>query len=240
MSYEIFYKRAFIKVGDDAYIPVVQHGSNNCSEFNHLGREVSEKHWDCLNYPNKGKFIFTAEELKAWAKVYDAYGEHHKSRHTCFKEGEMARWLVNGMKSALSLEVYIQCGNMLCVTNWSNWDDQQHYYPCTTEGLLNVIDSHKGVNELSFHFSGKDLYLRKRQKALDKLHRAEKVSHFYILSNPEVGNFYGLKPGGYLYTSENVYHKKFKTEKAAAAYLKRYADRLAGFSVQEIQKEAYL
>ena len=44
MSSEIFYTKAFIKVGDN-FIPLVNHGSSNCTTINVRGREVAEKHW---------------------------------------------------------------------------------------------------------------------------------------------------------------------------------------------------
>lgn len=50
MSSEIFYDKAFIRV-DNRYIPVVNHGSSNCFDFDSRGREIPEKHWSVLNYP---------------------------------------------------------------------------------------------------------------------------------------------------------------------------------------------
>lgn len=41
MSSEIFYDKAFIRV-DDRYIPVVNHGSSNCFDFDSRGREIPE------------------------------------------------------------------------------------------------------------------------------------------------------------------------------------------------------
>ncbi|MFR1480866.1 MAG: hypothetical protein ACLSB9_36905 [Hydrogeniiclostridium mannosilyticum] len=49
MSSEIFYDKAFILVGEK-YIPVVNHGSSNCFDFDSRGREIPEKHWSVLNY----------------------------------------------------------------------------------------------------------------------------------------------------------------------------------------------
>ena len=47
MSSEIYYDRAFIRVGD-RFTPVVNHGSSNCFDFDACGREVPEKHWSVL------------------------------------------------------------------------------------------------------------------------------------------------------------------------------------------------
>lgn len=41
MSSEIYYDRAFIRVGD-RFIPVVNHGSSNCFDFDAHGREVGK------------------------------------------------------------------------------------------------------------------------------------------------------------------------------------------------------
>ena len=58
MSSEIFYTKAFIKVGDN-FIPLVNHGSSNCTTINVRGREVAEKHWSVLCYPFSDRVIFT-------------------------------------------------------------------------------------------------------------------------------------------------------------------------------------
>lgn len=49
MSSEIYYDRAYIRVGD-RFIPVVNHGSSNCFDFDACGREVPEK--QCLHGGN--------------------------------------------------------------------------------------------------------------------------------------------------------------------------------------------
>ena len=67
MSSEIYYDRAYIRVGD-RFIPVVNHGSSNCFDFDACGREVPEKHWSVLNYTFHGRQLFTE---------WDENGSHH-------------------------------------------------------------------------------------------------------------------------------------------------------------------
>ena len=91
MSSEIFYDKAFIRV-DDRYIPVVNHGSSNCFDFDSRGREIPEKHWSVLNYTRRDSQIFTAEEMQHIAEVYEAAsmnnrGGTRKSRNRSFEEG---------------------------------------------------------------------------------------------------------------------------------------------------------
>lgn len=97
MSSEIYYDRAFIRVGD-RFIPVVNHGSSNCFDFDAHGREVPEKHWSVLNYTFHGRQLFTEEEIRQIAAVYEAANSDNrdgirKSRNRSFGVGEFGRWM---------------------------------------------------------------------------------------------------------------------------------------------------
>ena len=71
MSSEIYYDRAFIKIGEEQFIPVANHGSSNTFDFDLRGREIPEKHWSVLNYPHWDKFVFTVAELQEVTAVYE-------------------------------------------------------------------------------------------------------------------------------------------------------------------------
>ena len=70
MSSEIFYAKAFLRVGD-RFIPVVNHGSSNCYDFDSRGREIPERHWSVLSYPFRGRLAFTAAEIKQIAAAFE-------------------------------------------------------------------------------------------------------------------------------------------------------------------------
>lgn len=70
MSSEIFYDKAFIRV-EEKYIPVVNHGSSNCFEFDSRGREIPEKTWSVLNHPYTERMLFTADEIREIADFYE-------------------------------------------------------------------------------------------------------------------------------------------------------------------------
>lgn len=120
MSSEIYYDRAFIRVGD-RFIPVVNHGSSNCFDFDAHGREVPEKHWSVLNYTFHGRQLFTEEEIRQIAAVYEAANSDNrdgirKSRNRSFGVGEFGRWIMNGMKTAHTVEEYRACGTSSSLT----------------------------------------------------------------------------------------------------------------------------
>ena len=138
MSSEIFYDKAFIRV-DDGYIPVVNHGSSNCFEIGRRGREIPEKYWSVLNYTRRDSQIFTADEMRQIAEVYEAAsmgnrGGTRKSRYRSFEEGEFGRWILAGMKSAHTVEEYRKYGNTVVVVDYSESDWQRH--PVYTTGEL--------------------------------------------------------------------------------------------------------
>lgn len=108
MSSEIFYDKAFIRV-EEKYIPVVNHGSSNCFEFDSRGREIPEKTWSVLNHPYTERMLFTADEIREIADFYEEVsmsnrGGTKKSRNRSFEENEFRRWILAGMKSAHTVE----------------------------------------------------------------------------------------------------------------------------------------
>ncbi len=153
MSSEIFYKKAFIKVGN-GIIPLANHGSSNCSDFNLQGREVAEKHWSVLNYPHSDKLIFTVDEMKEQAEVYEHAntsnrGGTKKSRYRSFEVEEFGRWILAGVKNAKTVEEYVSYGNSFYFYVYS---ESQKIPFSTTEQLLGLIKKYEGYKDLNVSF----------------------------------------------------------------------------------------
>lgn len=153
MSSEIYYDRAFIRVGD-RFIPVVNHGSSNCFDFDAHGREVPEKHWSVLNYTFHGRQLFTEEEIRQIAAVYEAANSDNrdgirKSRNRSFGVGEFGRWIMNGMKTAHTVEEW----SATFVELYLEYDMSKDFLPQfeeNSEKILNLMKmmptSKDGVN----------------------------------------------------------------------------------------------
>lgn len=96
MSYEIYYDRAFIRVGEK-FVPLVNSGSNNCFEVSYTGREIPEKNWNVLNWKRRSQLLFTKQEIEKIAADYENISQESgtcfKSRYCAFptKDGDYSR-----------------------------------------------------------------------------------------------------------------------------------------------------
>lgn len=225
MSSEIFYDKAFIRV-DDRFIPVVNHGSSNCFDFDCRGREIPEKRWSVLNDTHRDRQIFTAEEMREIAAVYEEAsvsnrGGTRKSRYRSFEEGEFGRWILAGMKSAHTVEEYTGYGNTVVVIDYSEPCWRKHSVS-TTEELLEKLKELDGCSiSVSFWNDRHVKHPPMRRKGVPTDFR--KLPEFYVLhgvsgyfarrSNRRVWLVVDLKRG---FSSV----RKFRTEKEAQKYLK--------------------
>lgn len=237
MSYQIYYDRAYISIGDK-YIPLVNSGSNNCWEF-YGRREVPEKNWNVLNWKHSGQFIFTEAEIKEIALEYDLYnqdsGMMFKSRYRHFAPGEFERWAVNGMKRAYTVEEYVSFGNEFFVLDYSAKDtkDWKSHTFRTTEELINLLDSFKNIKSVDIKFfNNREVHRPKANGTLAKKLGADDLAEYYVLKGEYNGRTIYLcrlkRKRGFAYTWECSPHsnKIFETEKKALLYLKKYNDRL--------------
>lgn len=224
MSSEIFYDKAFICVGD-RYIPVVNHGSSNCFDFDCRGREIPEKHWSVLNYTRRDSQIFTAEEMRQIAEVYEEAsmsnrGGTRKSRYRSFEEGEFGRWILAGMKSAHTVEEYTRYGNTVVVIDYTESYWRKHCVS-TTEELLEKLEELAGRSiSVSFWDDRHVTHppMRRKGQPTD----FSLLSEFYVL-RADAGYFVKRSSRRLWFVRsmqpDLLSVRKFKTEKAARKYL---------------------
>lgn len=240
MSYEIYYDRAFIRVGDK-YIPLVNQGSNNTWQANWNGRYVPDKNWQVLNWRDRSRLLFTEAEVREIAKDYEeisqSSGTCFKTRNRQFAPGEFERWLLCGLKSAKTIEEYVLYGNSLEINDFSGaYDDWVQYPFSTTEELLTLIDKLNGRTSLNVHFQdNRQVYRPKRAIAPPKDYRQQDT--YYVLCSSGEAFFCSLKKRGYSYV-KNVEHsavRVFGSEKNAQRYLNKYNKRLSCMSVMCVE-----
>ena len=236
MSSEIYYNRGYIRVGT-RYIPVINHGSTNCYEFDRLGREIPERHWSVLRHPTREGMLFTAGEMKQVAERYEKInaenrGGIRKSRNRYFEVSEFGRWILAGMKSAYTVEEYRQYGNSVVVVDY---DDNYRRYPVasTTELLDKIKELAKRSIDVSFD---DDRHLsRPPQRNPGKPFDFQSISEFFVLhtgqgyfvkrSNRRV--WFIQKPNS---TMDRV--RKFRTVRAAEKYIADNRDVFLKFPAQ--------
>ena len=226
MSSEIFYDKAFIQIGEK-YIPVVNHGSSNCFDFDRRGREIPEKHWSTLNYPFHDKLLFTAEELREIATKHEEAsmsnrGGTRKSRNRSFEEGEFERWILAGMKTAQTVEDYSKYGNTAVVLDCSDSIWQRHPVH-TTEELLEKIKELSGRRITVSFLDNRHLThppVRRKGKAYD----FSQVPEYYVLRTGQ--GFFSKRSSRHVWfvrsnLPSHAAVRKFKTDKAARDYLEK-------------------
>lgn len=240
MSSEIFYDKAFIKV-PDGYIPIANHGSSNCFDISLSGREIPEKHWSVLNYPNYGKMIFSADEMKDVAATYEAAnmsnrGGIRKNRYHSFDEGEFGRWILAGMESAHTVEEYRKYGNTVVLIDHSSdiWRKIPLY---TTEELLEKLQEYKDRKDFGIGFDNNRHVTHPPIQAKRKMLDYSKMPEFYVLRAKQ-GYFVKRSSKRIWFAKNKDPHarliRKFKTEKAAQKYL---ADNQHFFSKHSFEVE---
>jgi len=236
MSYEIIYKKAFIKVEDKNlpqinYVPVIQYGSNNCFDCvwrNGRTIEIPEKNWTTWAYTKTGQYknqiLFTRDQITELAveiSTPNTYGEVcHKTRNTRFEQKELFRWFDNGVKSAQSVEYYTELGNTLVFRVTKYGEERKEIvreYLKSTQQLIELAkkyQSNKDSNTyVSVGFEERELRLPKKSKSKSQRVKIEnpyaikiKGSFFYKLTR------YGYKYSFYP-TSAKVFAKKSEAEK---------------------------
>lgn len=114
MGYTIVYARTFIKT-TKGIIPLVLHGSNNCTEFVN-GREVRERSWDI--YHDKlcelpeDKFMETVHSMFAHLNPDDLL---FKWNNKWLCAGQIEQWFKRGVRDARSIEDILHDNPRVCV-----------------------------------------------------------------------------------------------------------------------------
>jgi hypothetical protein len=235
MSYSIYYERAFIRIGDK-FIPLVSCGSNNCWERIN-GRDVPEKNWNVMNWQRENQFLFTAPELRELARIYDEYNQSsrmiYKTRYKCFEQGELERWIMNGINRAFTVEEYISFGNDFYVLDYSSekTKDWKRHPFSTTDELLKILDALNDVKRKEIKIKNNREVFRPvaHRNPKKKLNPAE-LPEYYVLKAVHDGQkvYFTklLKRSIHFAYVTNSCIRVFAKEEGALKYLKRNQNRL--------------
>ena len=221
MSSEIFYAKAFIRAGD-RFIPVANHGSSNCYDFDSRGREIPERHWSVLSYPFRGRLAFTAEEIKQIAAAYEEANTENrggtcKSRNRAFEVGEFERWILAGLKSAHTVEEYRAYGNSVVVIDYErNWSKASI---ASTAELLSLLEQRESAH-VSIGFADDRHIFYPKTSGRKQPFDFSALDRYYVLQS-EQGIFVKRSSRRVWATliAQAECVKKFRTEAEAQKYL---------------------
>ena len=221
MSSEIFYAKAFIRAGD-RFIPVANHGSSNCYDFDSRGREIPERHWSVLSYPFRGRLAFTAEEIKQIAAAYEEANTENrggtcKSRNRASEIGEFERWILAGLKSAHTVEEYRAYGNSVVVIDYErNWSKASI---ASTAELLSLLEQRESAH-ISIGFADDRHIFYPKTSGRKQPFDFSALDRYYVLQS-EQGIFVKRSSRRVWATliAQAECVKKFRTEAEAQKYL---------------------
>ena len=244
MSYSIYYDRAYIRVGED-FIPLVNSGSNNCFEISWNGREIAEKNWGVLNWHRRNRVLFSLAEICEIAREYDEYNKESgmifKTRNTCFASKEFERWVINGVKSAYTVEEYMSFGNCVYFVDCSQRDADERpirTQVMTTDELLDILGKAPadGNSEVNVEFGyNREVNRPVKPRASGASLNPDTLAEYYVLAGSLKNSirderiyFSQITRKRFLYTTDEKAKgiKAFKSERDAAKYLEKYESRL--------------
>ena len=241
MSSEIFYTKAYIQV-DDKFIPLMNHGSSNCSTINYQGREVADKHWSVIRYPYEDRFIFTEEEMREIARRHEEAntknrGGTKKSQYKAFEVGEFERWILGGLRYAYTVEDYTHFGNTVQVMDY---DTRKRTTVKTTAELLEAIEAGKGKPIDIVFADDRSVKHPRRRRTPQVLSEFEALDQYYVLKNSS--GYFVRFTATYVWgvaKLDNDQIRKFKSIRQAQAYYRKFERRLKnyGYQIVCIKKE---
>ena len=245
MSYTIYYDKRVFKVGEDLYVAMINSGDNNCWECRYP-RDIPSKNWSPIRL--KGKYILSKEEILSAIKGSEKW-EVAKARNNYFKGDEFEKWLMAGVKNAITLEDAVSYSkfNRFRIYDCSKesvFDNTE--YVETTDRLVEVLNEiSKSSNNIRVSLDCRDFTPKKKSNT-----NREKVAqdHYYVINissikNNTGGYFVRKTKWGYKYTPFNGISsvRKFKTEKLANKYAEILKESILGCecTVEKINKVAY-
>jgi len=271
MSYTIFYDKAFIKIetkilkennviidekinDEFLYIPLVLFGDNNVYTSNYKGRKVPVKDWGCLF---KG-LLFTKQKIIDLANDLESLGyEHYKSRGKRFPHGTFSKWIINGTRTAKTIEEWIDIDKTnditICCKNYNNFQTQLNSYPKNSIQLAQSINQLQSFLLIETLDENNNDYINIRflqdkvtkQVWRIKKKRAKELVHSFFALIDENGNGFVRKTKyGHKYITNLDSHwlKGFKNFKKAESFYNKYKDYFVWkkFTIKHIIQEKFL
>lgn len=241
MSYSIYYDKRVFNVGEDLYVAMISSGDNNCWQCTYP-RDIPSKSWSPIQV--KGKYILSKEEILSVTEGSEKW-EVAKARNNYFKGDEFKRWLMAGVKNAITLEEAVSYSIFNRFRIYDSIKDKYTYIETTDKLVELLTDVTVNDKDVIISLDCRDFTPKKRNKT----HR-EKVEqdHYYVINISSIKNHIGgyfvrKTKWGYKYTPFNGISgvRKFKTEKLANKYAETLKQSILDCEckIEKVNKVAY-
>lgn len=218
MSYAIYYDKRVFKVGEDKYVAMISSGDNNCWQCSYP-RDIPSKDWTPIRLKNR--VMLSKEEILNILEGSEKW-DVAKARGNFFKDDEFKRWILAGVKNAITLEEAVSYSIFNQFRIFSEKSGSYEYIKTTSELVERLTDIEKNEEDVIISLDCRDFTPKKRSRSIkDKVEQDHYfVIKIYSLKNVFGGYFVKKKKYGYKYTLYKDYCsvRKFKTEKLASKY----------------------
>lgn len=240
MSYEIVYKRQFLKI-DGKIIPLVLYGSNNCYTTTWSGRERRERDWHPMYFGRNTMIANTEEQIMEKIQSCcdgSSYQEHFMRSGKWVDDAGLVRFFKNGIKDAKTIEeleeTYFFYGLTGYFSVWSRMENtiENRVSISTSDDLRNyLVAAQKRLDEreekeevyICLKYNNEDFRARE-PKVLNGAPK-EKLTDFYAIKVDNAGYLFKLTRRRIRYCYNSNGAKQFKTQKDAAKYIERIKER---------------
>lgn len=249
MSYEIIYKKQFVRL-EDKFIPLCLSGSNNCYEVGNRGRERRERDWQPIYLGRNENIALTEDTLMERVRSYCCDGEdaqHFMQNGKWVDDEGLVRFFQNGIRSAKTVEELKEKYTVNALKGYfhvfhGSSDKVEQYRPiCTSEELKQFLaDAEERLLKKQEKESvyiclkmDKDLHLRKTRE------KKERPKEFYAITVNDIYYLYRLTSCRIKYGSFSKSARRFRSRREAQTYIReKLKDRFASvrFSVTPVGK----
>lgn len=243
MSNEIIYDRLFIKLKNNTYIPIIQHGSSNCWDYDFFTkREIPEKHWWNINHiynhntqETTYRDFWTKEQLEELADEWKTK-ELFKSRETPFTEDEFKRWFLNGTKKARTIEELKNYGITLYIWVDTYFLNQNYFHYLDIQSEDDLIPKINRIKEwiqehnlpngfpvYTIGFRERDCMKRLPRKPYNKKKKPKDLTHYFVIGKHDKTLYiYKKTPIRWLFCLKPEQAKQFETAQKADKWFTKH------------------
>jgi hypothetical protein len=241
MSYDIVYKRQFLRTSKGKIIPLVLMGCNNCTETHTTGKERRARDWSAIYFNGENQMVDKTENeiMERLAKLIGGeYQQHFKIYGKWIDDKGLISFFKNGIKTAKTLEElseqYFNCNYLRSyVSIWGKEFSQRtenHMTVRNSEQLEKFLEiAQKQINNRKDYESVYvciEYPLEDFEPKVEKEKKIkERLTDYYVVTISNMGYLIQTTSRRIRYSDNYKLAKQFKSQSIADRYVNKLKER---------------